>query len=58
MAMRGVDKQNSITTTSAMLGVFHADARTRNEFLQLIRNAGPMSPVPQSMSVGMDCVTD
>ena len=33
MAMRGVEKQNSITTTSAMLGVFHDDARTRNEFL-------------------------
>jgi GTP cyclohydrolase I len=41
MAMRGVSKQNSITTTSAMLGAFHADARTRNEFLQLIRHAGP-----------------
>jgi GTP cyclohydrolase IA len=58
MSMRGVAKQNSITTTSAMLGAFHADARTRNEFLQLIRNAGPMAPVPQSFSVGMDCVTE
>ena len=58
MSMRGVGKQNSITTTSAMLGAFHHDARTRNEFLQLIRNAGPMSSVPQSFSVGMDCVTE
>jgi len=37
MAMRGVQKQNSVTTTSAMLGVFHTDARTRHEFLELIR---------------------
>ncbi|MCC7009260.1 MAG: GTP cyclohydrolase I FolE [Acidobacteria bacterium] len=36
MAMRGVEKQNAVTTTSAMLGVFHADARTRHEFLELI----------------------
>src|SRR6187397_1534817 len=32
MAMRGVQKQNSVTTTSSMLGVFHEDARTRHEF--------------------------
>jgi len=37
MAMRGVEKQNSFAITSAMLGVFHADARTRMEFLELIR---------------------
>jgi len=37
MAMRGVEKQNSVTVTSAMLGVFHSDARTRHEFLELIR---------------------
>ncbi len=37
MAMRGVQKQNAVTTTSAMLGVFRDDARTRHEFLQLIR---------------------
>jgi GTP cyclohydrolase IA len=36
MAMRGVSKQNAVTTTSAMLGVFHEDARTRQEFLKLI----------------------
>jgi GTP cyclohydrolase IA len=38
MAMRGVEKQNAVTVTSAMLGVFHADARTRHEFLELIRH--------------------
>ncbi len=36
MMMRGVQKQNSITTTSAVHGVFKEDARTRSEFLNLI----------------------
>ena len=36
MSMRGVQKSNAITTTSAFSGVFLKDARTRNEFLQLI----------------------
>jgi len=36
MMMRGVEKQNSSATTSAMLGVFQDDARTRMEFLDLI----------------------
>jgi GTP cyclohydrolase IA len=36
MMMRGVEKQNSSATTSAMLGVFRDDARTRQEFLKLI----------------------
>jgi len=37
MAMRGVEKQNSYAITSAMLGGFQQDARTRIEFLELIR---------------------
>ena len=36
MMMRGVEKQNSVATTSAMLGSFRDDERTRNEFLKLI----------------------
>jgi len=36
MMMRGVQKQNSITTTSAMHGIFKEDSRTRTEFLNLI----------------------
>jgi GTP cyclohydrolase I len=36
MMMRGVEKQNSITTTSAVHGLFKEDARTRIEFLNLI----------------------
>jgi len=39
MMMRGVEKQNSSATTSAMLGVFREDARTRTEFLQLIKGS-------------------
>ncbi|MGC8595272.1 MAG: GTP cyclohydrolase I FolE [Candidatus Kryptoniota bacterium] len=37
MMMRGVEKQNSVATTSAMLGEFHDDVKTREEFLNLIR---------------------
>jgi GTP cyclohydrolase I len=44
MAMRGVEKQNSVTVTSAMRGVFHRDPRTRAEFLELIRRESPVSP--------------
>jgi GTP cyclohydrolase I len=36
MMMRGVEKQNSYAITSAMLGSFREDARTRGEFLNLI----------------------
>jgi GTP cyclohydrolase IA len=38
MMMRGVEKQNSIATTSAMLGVFMDDMKTRGEFLHLIES--------------------
>ncbi|MDQ7074982.1 MAG: GTP cyclohydrolase I FolE [Gammaproteobacteria bacterium] len=37
MMMRGVEKQNSVMTTSVMLGRFREDINTRNEFLNLIR---------------------
>ena len=37
MSMRGVEKQNSVAVTSAMLGAFRSNARTRMEFLDLIR---------------------
>lgn len=38
MMMRGVEKQNSLATTSAMLGVFRDNVKTRSEFLTLISN--------------------
>jgi len=37
MMMRGVEKQSSSTVTSAMLGAFNKQSRTRQEFLSLIR---------------------
>jgi GTP cyclohydrolase I len=48
MAMRGVEKQNSFAITSAMLGGFQNDARTRMEFLELIRR-------PELQSRGSQC---
>ena len=58
MSMRGVEKQNSFAVTSAMLGVFREDARTRMEFLELIKRPELMprsSPVP---APGLACVND
>ncbi len=40
MMMRGVEKQNSKTITSAVRGVFRSDARTREEFLYLAHAPG------------------
>ena len=37
MMMRGVEKQNSSMKTSAMLGTFRAEQKTRDEFLSLLR---------------------
>lgn len=42
MSMRGVEKQNSFAVTSAMLGSFRSNARTRMEFLELLRHRGDM----------------
>ena len=36
MQMRGVEKQNSFTSTSSMLGQFRKSAETRAEFLSII----------------------
>ena len=40
MIMRGVQKQNSVAVTSAMLGVFRDKKQTRDEFLSLVGRAG------------------
>ena len=56
MSMRGVEKQNSFAVTSAMHGAFRDQARTRMEFLELIklRSAIPgLRPVPEA---GLACV--
>src|SRR3954462_14950841 len=52
MSMRGVEKQNSYTITSAMLGAFREQSRTRMEFLELLKlRSGSLSvtglPLPQ-----------
>lgn len=39
MVMRGVQKQNSKTVTSSMLGAFRDDSRSRSEFMELIRDS-------------------
>jgi GTP cyclohydrolase I len=46
MAMRGVEKQNSYTITSAMLGAFRDQQRTRMEFLELLKLRGGIVTAP------------
>ena len=56
MSMRGVEKQNSFAVTSAMLGAFRTNARTRMEFLELIklRSTGYLASLPSA--AGLACV--
>src|ERR1051325_10762888 len=54
MSMRGVEKQNSVATTSAMLGIFRENARTRMEFLELLRPRGSMIPSASSARLEAD----
>ena len=56
MSMRGVEKQNSFAVTSAMLGVFRENARTRMEFLELIRHRSDL--LPAMSPAGLACVDD
>ena len=58
MSMRGVEKQNSIAVTSAMLGVFHQDARTRMEFLELIKRPGMVDRSLTASLAGVPCITE
>jgi GTP cyclohydrolase I len=57
MAMRGVEKQNSLAITSAMLGAFRDNARTRSEFLELIRRPH-LAPSPVDAIAGLSCVSE
>jgi GTP cyclohydrolase I len=57
MSMRGVEKQNSFALTSAMLGAFRDHARTRMEFLELIKHRGGV-PTSLPAGAGLACVTD
>jgi GTP cyclohydrolase IA len=58
MSMRGVEKQNSVAVTSAMLGVFQHDARTRMEFLELIKRADSADRLIRTAIPGTACVAD
>ena len=58
MAMRGVEKQNSVAVTSAMLGAFRDNARTRMEFLELIRHRPFTEGLPAIAATGPVCVED
>ena len=61
MSMRGVEKQNSFAVTSAMLGTFRSDPRTRSEFLELIKlRAGAIASreLSPSPGLGLECVND
>src|SRR5438552_9940145 len=56
MSMRGVEKQNSFAVTSAMLGAFRNNARTRIEFLELIKLRSAVPGIRESVSSGLACV--
>jgi GTP cyclohydrolase I len=57
MSMRGVEKQNSFAVTSAMVGVFRESARTRMEFLELIKLRSVVPGLRESIpSAGLACV--
>ena len=59
MAMRGVEKQNSYTVTSAMLGAFRDHARTRMEFLELLKLRNPsLTQVPLPLPVPVSHLED
>src|ERR671918_365314 len=58
MSMRGVEKQNSCAVTSAMLGVFREDARTRMEFLELIKRPEMADRSLRAPLPGLACVSD
>ena len=56
MSMRGVEKQNSFAVTSAMQGAFRNNARTRMEFLELIKLRSAVPGLRES--AGYACVAD
>ncbi len=58
MSMRGVEKQNCTAVTSAMLGVLRKDARTRMEFLELIRRRGEPTAWGAASEQEVPCVAE
>src|SRR6187401_764164 len=58
MSMRGVEKQNSFAITSAMLGSFRDNARTRMEFLELLKLGAGAQAHRERVSSDLACVVD
>src|SRR4051812_30644906 len=56
MSMRGVEKQNSFAITSAMLGAFRDNARTRMEFLELIKLRSAIPGLRESAGARLACI--
>lgn len=56
MSMRGVEKQNSFAVTSAMLGAFRTSARTRMEFLELIKLRRAVRVPGETTTASLACV--
>ena len=56
MSMRGVEKQNSFCVTSAMQGAFRNNARTRMEFLELIKLRSAVPGIRDTTAAGLACV--
>jgi len=57
MSMRGVEKQNSFAVTSSMLGAFRTNARTRMEFLELIKLRGAAT-IRDTSAASVACVDE
>jgi GTP cyclohydrolase IA len=56
MSMRGVEKQNSFAVTSAMLGAFRDNSRTRMEFLELLSLRSAVPGLSGRTQAGLACV--
>ena len=56
MAMRGVEKQNSFAVTSAMQGAFRDNARTRMEFLELIKLRSAVPGLREGATSSYACI--
>jgi len=58
MSMRGVEKQNSFAVTSAMHGAFRNNARTRMEFLELIKLRSAVPGLRDSAAAAFACMAE
>src|SRR5438876_6260067 len=56
MSMRGVERQNSFAVTSAMQGAFRDNARTRMEFLELIKLRSAVPGLRDGASASYACI--